>query len=277
MSTKRMETEVKVGFFVSLGLVLIMLAILLLGSAENFLSRKTSYFIHVSNVEGLIQGAKVVLGGVSVGTVQDIKLDNDRRDIRVELAVSQDGASWIHQDATAEIATQGVLGDKFVSILPGNEKLPHLPEKSEIPFVPSKGLTQFLSKGDQLLVTLNSLSGNLDQMVRAFNTGNRSELFFRGMAETSRNLSSATEKINKQLDSLRINKVISNLESITDKINGGTGTVGALINDPSLYDSAKLLVGEANRNRIMRNLVRQTLRDSEDSAAKASDAKGTHK
>jgi hypothetical protein len=44
--------------------------------------------------------------------------------------------------------------------------------------------------------------------------------------------------------------------------------MGALINDPGLYDNVKALVGQANRNRILRNLVRQTLRDSETKEAK---------
>jgi hypothetical protein len=34
-----------------------------------------------------------------------------------------------------------------------------------------------------------------------------------------------------------------------------------LVNDPALYDDAKALVGEANNNRIVRNLVRQTLKE----------------
>lgn len=271
MSQKHLETEVKVGIFVTIGLALIMLAILMLGSTENLLSGKKGYTTHVKDVEGIIQGAKVVLDGVSIGTVRDMVFDRKTHDIRVDLSVSSDASEWIHKDATAEIATQGVLGDKYVSIVPGSENLPRLPEGSDIPFTPSKGLSQFLTRGDRLMVALNSLAVNLDQLVRTFNTGNRSEVFFDGMATTARNFSQASEKLNHQLDNLRLDRIVRNLESITDKINGGSGTLGALINDPSLYDSAKLLVGEANRNRIMRNLVRKTIRDAEDANARSRD------
>lgn len=269
MSQKRLETEVKVGIFVSIGIVLVMLAILTLGSTDNLLSGKKTYTIHVKDVEGLIQGAKVVLDGVSIGTVRDMVFDRKSRDIRVDLSISSDAAEWIHKDASAEIATQGVLGDKYVSINQGTDSLPRLTEGSDIPFIPSKGLSQFLSRSDQLLITLNSLAINLDQMVRTFNAGNRSEIFFQGMATTARNLSDASEKLTRQLNDLPLRKIMENIESITDKINGGSGTLGALINDPSLYDSAKLLVGEANQNRIMRNLVRQTIRDSEEDRARS--------
>ena len=87
------------------------------------------------------------------------------------------------------------------------------------------------------------------------------------MATSAKNLAQATEKLDKEMDNVKLKRILSNIEQITEKINGGTGTVGALINDPGLYDNAKALVGEANRNRIVRNLVRQTIRRSDEEAA----------
>src|SRR5262249_33955448 len=146
---------------------------------------------------------------------------------------------------------------------PGNLDQPTLPTGSEIPNRPSKGLTQFLSKGDQLLVNLNSLAASLDRTLKTFEAGNRSETFFQGIATTSKNLASASEKLNHELDDMRLKKIMRNLDGILEKINDGTGTLGALVNDPGLYDDAKKLVGEVNRNRIVRNLVRQTIKESE--------------
>ena len=53
------------------------------------------------------------------------------------------------------------------------------------------------------------------------------------------------------------------LEAIMEKVNNGTGTIGALVNDPGLYDDLKSLVGGAQRNRLLRNLVRQTIKEGE--------------
>jgi len=36
------------------------------------------------------------------------------------------------------------------------------------------------------------------------------------------------------------------------------------VNDASLYDDVKSLIGGVNRNRIMRNLVRKTIHDNEE-------------
>lgn len=265
---KHVEMEIKVGIFVATGVALLAASILILGSTENLLTRKAIYRSHFTNVDGLITGAKVVLGGIQVGTVDTIAFDSEKRDIRVNFTVAKDSAEWIRADSGVEIATQGVLGDKYIAITPGSLDQAALSPGSEIPNRPSKGLAQFLNKGDQLLVNLNNLAVDLDTLVKNFVKGNRSEMFFQGLTTTSKNLALASEKLNRELDDLRIKKITKNLEGILEKINNGTGTLGALVNDPGLYDNAKKLIGEANRSRIVRNLVRKTIEDAEEAEGK---------
>lgn len=260
---KQTELETKVGIFVVAGLTLIMGAILILGSTENFLSTKITYHTHFPNVDGLISGAKVVIGGIQVGKVERIVFDMDTRDIRVELSVSKDSSKWIRKNSTLEIATQGVLGDKYISITPGDTDQPEFEPNSELPNRPTSNLTQFISKGDQLLVNLNNLAISIDRLLKTFETANRSEVFFQSLTNTAKNLSSTSEKLNREVEDLKLKRISQSLESILEKVNNGNGTLGALINDPSLYDDAKKLVGEVNRNRIIRNLVRKTLKDAE--------------
>lgn len=263
MSQKRMETELKVGIFVSIGMILVMIAILLLGSTENLLSRKNQYTIHLPSAEGLIGGAKVMLGGIQIGTVEKVGFDNQQGNVMITLNVTSGNATHIKKDSEAEIATQGVLGDRYVSITPGSADAPAMSAGADIPVLPSKGISQFLTQSDQLVARLNSVAASMDILLKQFEAGSKSEKFFLGMAQTSKNLASATEKLDHQMDDLKIKKIIKNLESITEKINTGNGTLGSLVNDPGLYDNVKALVGQANRNRILRNLVRQTIRESE--------------
>ncbi len=262
---KALEMEIKVGLFVSIGTGLIMLAILILGGTENFFRSQKNYTVYFSAVDGLIPGAKVVLGGVNVGTVKVIDFNPSKRAIRVVIAVAGKNAEWIRQDTYAEIATQGILGDKYVSLSMGTAEQPALPAESEIPPHQSKDLSQFLSKGDQLMVRLTSVMGSLDQILKNFEAGNRSETFFQGISHAAKNFASASDKLQKGLDEKDLRNAIKNLNQIMEKINQGSGTVGALINDPALYDDLKALLGGANRNRIMRNLVRQTIKKSAES------------
>ncbi len=79
-------------------------------------------------------------------------------------------------------------------------------------------------------------------------------------------------KLNDEVNQLKIKSAINHLNSILEKIDQGKGSIGAFINDPGLYDDAKALVGQVNRNRIMRNLIRQTIKDNKDKAEDDIDA-----
>jgi phospholipid/cholesterol/gamma-HCH transport system substrate-binding protein len=258
---KRLEVELKVGLFVTIGVTLAMVAILILGSAQSLTQSKNHYETHMATAEGLISGAKVMMSGIHVGTIDSMAFDGERRDVLLKFSVDKKSSEWVRKDSSVEVLTQGVLGDKFLSLVPGTELSPKLPDGAEVTMHAGRDLTQFLSKGDQLLVTLNTISSDLSNVIKSFEANNRSEELFAGLATSAKNLAMITEKLNHQMDDIPLKTAVKNMNSILDKINNGTGTLGELVNDPGLYDSIKALVGGANRNRIVRNLVRQAVED----------------
>jgi phospholipid/cholesterol/gamma-HCH transport system substrate-binding protein len=70
-------------------------------------------------VGGLKPRAPVVIGGVKVGQVDSIGLDQDLR-ARVVLDVDKD--LKLSTDTSAAILTSGVLGDQYVELTPGGEE-----------------------------------------------------------------------------------------------------------------------------------------------------------
>jgi len=48
----------------------------------------------------------------------------------------------------------------------------------------------------------------------------------------------------------------SHLNSVLEKIDAGTGTLGLMVNDPTLYEDVKRLVGGAQRSLVVRSLIR---------------------
>lgn len=61
----------------------------------------------------------------------------------------------------------------------------------------------------------------------------------------------------KMLDDLSV--TFANLRVITDKTAAGEGTLGAIINDPTLYDDLKILLRGAERSFVLRTLIRRSL------------------
>ncbi|NDG83565.1 MAG: MCE family protein [Proteobacteria bacterium] len=264
MKTDEKRMELRVGMFVLAGLAITMISIIVLGGKQSVFTSVNHYRTHFERVDGLVHGAKVTLGGLQVGSVSRISFDSGAREMLVEFSVERDYTTYVRKDSNVEVVTQGVLGDKYLSLNPGDPGQPLIDDLGEVPQGKSKDLSQILSSSDQLMQRLTSTAENLDRILTAFNKGNRADAFFQSLAATSKNMSEVTAKLNDELNQMKLKNTVNHLNSILEKIDQGRGSMGAFINDPALYDDAKALVGQVNRNRIMRNLIRQTIRDNKE-------------
>ncbi|MCM0605690.1 MAG: MCE family protein [Xanthomonadaceae bacterium] len=266
MQTK-VESELKVGVFVAVGLGLFMAAVIFLGGATSIFSQVATYHSYFESVDGITPGAKVVLSGIQVGTIAKIEFENDNPKVKISYDINTKFQDRIRKGTHAEVQTQGVLGDKYVSLTPGLNKDPELEAGAEIPTSEGGGIGKFLNDGEKLMASLNSIASNLDKVMASLQKNNRADILFESLAQTSRNMSTMTDHLNKEMEGIKLKSSVKNLNGILEKINNGTGTLGALVNDASLYDDVKSLVGGVNRNRIMRNLVRQTIKDNDNKEA----------
>jgi phospholipid/cholesterol/gamma-HCH transport system substrate-binding protein len=60
-----------------------------------------------------------------------------------------------------------------------------------------------------------------------------------------------------------LNEASADIKDIIASVKSGEGTVGALLVDPSLYGDLKTLLGGAQRNKILKTYVRDTMRRNE--------------
>jgi phospholipid/cholesterol/gamma-HCH transport system substrate-binding protein len=72
-----------------------------------------------NRVDGLNNGTDVRVSGIKVGRVTRIVLDPKTYDATVELAIQNDVQLSI--DTQARIETEGLLGGRYLNILPGND------------------------------------------------------------------------------------------------------------------------------------------------------------
>lgn len=71
-------------------------------------------------IDGLRQGSDVRLSGVKVGTIKAIHLDPQTYLAVVHINLSPDVE--LPKDSAAEIASESLLGGKFLALLPGGEE-----------------------------------------------------------------------------------------------------------------------------------------------------------
>ncbi len=99
---------------------------------------------HFSNINGLSVGDSVKVSGVKVGKVTEFSLDNDTYDAIVTLNI-KDGIQ-LSTDTAAVIASEGLMGGKFVSLEAGADDM-YLKDGEKIEYTQSTpGLEQLLGQ-----------------------------------------------------------------------------------------------------------------------------------
>ena len=114
--------ELSVGIFLLAGVLgLIFLAIQV--SGVNLSSSRESYKIiaRFDDVAGLRTRGKVSMAGVNVGRVSAIDVDMLWGDAVVTLEIYGQPGN-LTRDTSAQILTEGILGARYVSLLPGGDE-----------------------------------------------------------------------------------------------------------------------------------------------------------
>ena len=107
------------GIFFLGGIILVIGIIFMIGKDSGFSQPKFHVQVLLRDVGGLIEGARVQLAGVSVGSVSDIRfLDKkiDGRRVKVEVSILNRYKKQLNQNVRFSIKTEGILGDKLVEI-----------------------------------------------------------------------------------------------------------------------------------------------------------------
>jgi ABC-type transporter Mla subunit MlaD len=114
MNKSRLEW--KVGLFVFIGLVLLAGLLLQFSKGTTFFRPAYDILLSASSVGGLKERAQVLMSGIQVGTVADMKLAPDSKYVIITLRIYRQ--CEIHKDAHFVIEQSGFLGDEYVAILP---------------------------------------------------------------------------------------------------------------------------------------------------------------
>lgn len=98
-----------------------------------------------TNISGLQSGAVVEAAGVRIGLVTGIELDAESYEAVVSMRINADVP--VQEDAIAAVRTQGIIGEKFVKIVPG-------------------GFEELLGDGDEIVETESAVS--LEELVSKY-------------------------------------------------------------------------------------------------------------
>jgi len=114
---KKYSIETVVGIFVVVGLLCVAYMTVKLGKVSLFKDDYYSLYARFGSASGLRVGNAVEMGGIEVGRVERLNIDQEKQMAVVELKIRK--GIRVYDDASASIKTAGLIGDKFVKVEPG--------------------------------------------------------------------------------------------------------------------------------------------------------------
>jgi len=123
MDTHTQKFKIRLGLFVAGGLTLFVIAVFIIGKQKNLFNPVFKLTSTFHNVGGLQIGNNVRFSGINVGTVDNIVIINDST-VRTDLLIKEDVRKFIKSDCRIAIGSEGVIGDKLVTISQGSAEAP---------------------------------------------------------------------------------------------------------------------------------------------------------
>jgi phospholipid/cholesterol/gamma-HCH transport system substrate-binding protein len=109
---------IRLGAFISLGIAVLILGIYFIGERQQLFRRTFRVSGVFRDVAGLQEGNNVRFSGINVGTVDNIAIVSDTS-VKVEILISESTRKFIKKDAVASIGSEGLMGNKTLTINPG--------------------------------------------------------------------------------------------------------------------------------------------------------------
>lgn len=122
---KKYTIETTVGIFVVIGLALIAYMTVTLGRISFFGANTYTLSARFTTVSGLRVGSTVDMYGIGIGRVERLGMDQKGEQALVEMSIRKDVV--VYRDAIAAIKTEGLIGDRYISIDPGGADEPLKP------------------------------------------------------------------------------------------------------------------------------------------------------
>ena len=165
-----MSTAFRVGVLVVLALVILGVGIFLVGSKSSMFSPTYILKANFQNVDGLVNGAGVRLGGIDQGTVTAIDLPSQPDgSMTVVMKLRSSTRNLIKKDSRASISTEGLLGDKFVDISFGSVKADPVGDNDTIGSTATEDMAQQAHAiGDQASQAIEAFRDDMEAVQHNF-------------------------------------------------------------------------------------------------------------
>ena len=207
--------ETRLGMFAAVIVLAAVTLVEILGGTERF---QRTYVLHAlfSGTQELKKGDPVKMAGVEIGRVRTIDLSETNNKVMVTLKLKE--KYKVRTDAVAMVKYTGLMGQNFIGIDFGTPGSPYLSENNFIQTAEQPDISAVIQK-------INNVAGNVENLTKSF-TGDKIDNL----------LGPFTDFL--KANQMPLTVMIANMQAISSQISQGKGSMGKLIYDDSLYNSA---------------------------------------
>ena len=255
------KTEWKVGLFLAISLVVTAALVINFSKGTNPLTKIYTIHLTTKNVDGLVKNAVVMMAGVPVGKISAIHLNTD--DYIVTLDAKIKAEYQILADAKFFIETAGFLGDKYIGVIPGDNKLPPLKNGATVACQESFDLVRAARSATDLMDELKTVASQITNIVNRIDSKLLDEQTLTNLAAGLSNLreisaeASATIAAVNQLiltNTPPINAAIENVVTFSGQLkDAGTDLRSLISTNRVVIDESFANIKETTES--LRNLV----------------------
>jgi len=198
------------------------------------------------SVGGLEEGATVRLNGVPVGHVRDISLREGANDVLVTLGVKPGTRERLHRGAIAQITSVGLLAELYVELYGGNIHQPKIEDESQIRVGTLADPQALFKRLQSITDTLDVVATNVAGASRMFGKGQgtlgrlaQDDRLYEQLVEVSRTANLLATRLNENQSRVsdRLMSLAASMDSLTQRMQHGDGTVARLVNSGTLHEN----------------------------------------
>jgi len=236
MNNKLFSTELKVGVLVIVGILMLFYMSFRIGRYGIFQEQGYELSVTFANASGLDVKTPVQIAGVAVGKIKEIALEG----YKAKAILTIKKSVQIPVDSKAAVKSQGVLGDKFIEIIPGPGKT----------FLAQGGKIEDVIQApnfDEIFANVSTAAKNFGDTMSEFKglVGENERANIKKSIENIQVVSGEFKDLVKG-NKENIGRIVNNadetltgLKTIVKNVEDGKGTMGLLVKDDKLYRDAK--------------------------------------
>lgn len=159
------------------------------------------YTIFFKDVSGLARKAEVKIAGVKVGWVEDVQLFEGDNEIQAITKVMLSKKYELYCDAYAIIRQDGLLGQKYLEMIPGNPLMSRLKEGSTLgrPSVAPASVDELLQQFKRIAGHVEDVSQSLGDTLGGVQGKEQLQSIFDNLDFTMKRMASLTQVIDRTL------------------------------------------------------------------------------